>query len=191
MCLLQPPGYQKRDKRETLPYWVDVQIDLLLVTRLIVGFAMHWLKIIWFATQETGSYGIRGHESPDQGFLSLSRYAVVNDSVSGQGSPWSHCTLHMHIQSFVANIWHGGHFFALVITLKWCTGIIVRCEKRRSRSVRASKFLSVELSHNSDPPSIPHDDYIKGWNWDGVGFAEFWIYETFLHMGVFNTSEIM
>ena len=23
MCLLQPPGYPKRDKREALPQWVD------------------------------------------------------------------------------------------------------------------------------------------------------------------------
>ena len=28
ICLLQPPGYPKRDKREPLPYWVDVQADL-------------------------------------------------------------------------------------------------------------------------------------------------------------------
>ena len=28
MCLLQPPGYPKRDKRESLPYWLDVQADL-------------------------------------------------------------------------------------------------------------------------------------------------------------------
>ena len=27
MCLLQPPGYPERDKREPLPYWVDVQAD--------------------------------------------------------------------------------------------------------------------------------------------------------------------
>ena len=27
MCLLQPPGYPKRDKREPLLYWVDVQAD--------------------------------------------------------------------------------------------------------------------------------------------------------------------
>ena len=30
MCLLQPPGYPKRDERELLPYWVDVQADLSL-----------------------------------------------------------------------------------------------------------------------------------------------------------------
>ena len=30
ICLLQPPGYPKRDKREPLPYWVDVQADLSL-----------------------------------------------------------------------------------------------------------------------------------------------------------------
>ena len=28
MCLLKPPGYTKRDKREPLPYWMDVQADL-------------------------------------------------------------------------------------------------------------------------------------------------------------------
>ena len=28
MCLLQPPGYPKRDKQEPLSYWVDVQDDL-------------------------------------------------------------------------------------------------------------------------------------------------------------------
>ena len=27
MCLLRPPGYPKRDKREPLPHWVDVQYD--------------------------------------------------------------------------------------------------------------------------------------------------------------------
>ena len=30
MCLLQLPGYPKRDEREPLPYWVDVQADLSL-----------------------------------------------------------------------------------------------------------------------------------------------------------------
>ena len=30
MCLLQPPGFIKRDKWEYLPYWVDVQADLSL-----------------------------------------------------------------------------------------------------------------------------------------------------------------
>ena len=30
MCLLQPPGYQKMDTREPLPYKVDVQADLRL-----------------------------------------------------------------------------------------------------------------------------------------------------------------
>ena len=32
MCLRQPPGYPKKDKREPIPYWVDVhvQIDLNL-----------------------------------------------------------------------------------------------------------------------------------------------------------------
>ena len=30
MCLLQPPGYPKKYKREHLPYWVDAQADLSL-----------------------------------------------------------------------------------------------------------------------------------------------------------------
>ena len=30
MCLLQPPGYSKRNKREVLPYWVNLQADLSL-----------------------------------------------------------------------------------------------------------------------------------------------------------------
>ena len=30
MCLLQPPGYPKRDEQKLLPYWVDVQADLSL-----------------------------------------------------------------------------------------------------------------------------------------------------------------
>ena len=30
LCRLQPPGYPKRDIREPLPYWVDVQADLSL-----------------------------------------------------------------------------------------------------------------------------------------------------------------
>ena len=28
LCFLQPPGYSQMDKREPLPYWFDVQIDL-------------------------------------------------------------------------------------------------------------------------------------------------------------------
>ena len=27
MCFQQPPGYPKRDERDLLPYWVDVQAD--------------------------------------------------------------------------------------------------------------------------------------------------------------------
>ena len=30
MCLLQPPSYPKRDKREALSHWVDVEVDLTL-----------------------------------------------------------------------------------------------------------------------------------------------------------------
>ena len=28
MCFLQPPNYPKRDKKEPLLYWMDVQADL-------------------------------------------------------------------------------------------------------------------------------------------------------------------
>ena len=37
MCLLQPLGLPKRDEREYLPYWVDVQADFnLLVTYVLL-----------------------------------------------------------------------------------------------------------------------------------------------------------
>ena len=31
LCLLQPPGYPTRGKREPLPYWVDVLVYFSLV----------------------------------------------------------------------------------------------------------------------------------------------------------------
>ena len=38
MCLLQTPGYLKRDKREPLSHLVDVQADLrLLVTNVLLS----------------------------------------------------------------------------------------------------------------------------------------------------------
>ena len=42
MCLLQPLGYLKRDKREPLPYWMAVQV-IAGHTGLIVGFVVCWL----------------------------------------------------------------------------------------------------------------------------------------------------
>ena len=41
-CLLQPPGYPKRDKQTPVPYWVDVQADLSLAgyIDLIIGFVI-------------------------------------------------------------------------------------------------------------------------------------------------------
>ena len=37
--LLKPIGYQTRDEREPLPYWVDIQVDLsLLVTQVYCRF---------------------------------------------------------------------------------------------------------------------------------------------------------
>ena len=51
MCLLQPPGYSKRDKGESLTYWVDVQADLSLcwLQRLYCRFccALAHLEKVW------------------------------------------------------------------------------------------------------------------------------------------------
>ena len=47
MCLLQPPGYPKRDKTGTLAILGDSQADLSsLVSCLIVDFVVHWLIYI-------------------------------------------------------------------------------------------------------------------------------------------------
>ena len=45
MCLLQPQGYPKRDKREPLPYWVMYRLIWVFDghTGLIVGFVLRWL----------------------------------------------------------------------------------------------------------------------------------------------------
>ena len=47
ICLLQPLGYPKRDRRELLLYWVDVEADPPFVshTGLNLCFVMHWLKL--------------------------------------------------------------------------------------------------------------------------------------------------
>ena len=49
ICLLQPPCYSKRDKREPLPYWVMYRLIWVFVghTGLIVGFLMRWLRGKW------------------------------------------------------------------------------------------------------------------------------------------------
>ena len=44
MCLQQPPGYQKRDKREPLPDSVDVSADH---TGLVLGFVVRWHKHVY------------------------------------------------------------------------------------------------------------------------------------------------
>ena len=37
MYLPQPPGYQKMDERDSLPYWLDVQADpSLLVSQVLL-----------------------------------------------------------------------------------------------------------------------------------------------------------
>ena len=55
MCLLQPPGYLKRDEREPMPYWVDIHYRLICVfachTGLIVGFVMRWL-VSWLKNKQ-------------------------------------------------------------------------------------------------------------------------------------------
>ena len=47
MCLLQPPGYPKREKKEPLPYLVDAQAGLSGHTRLIVDFVMPLLNFLF------------------------------------------------------------------------------------------------------------------------------------------------
>ena len=44
MCLSQPPGYPKRDKRELLPYWWLYRLIFASHTGLIVGFLLRWLN---------------------------------------------------------------------------------------------------------------------------------------------------
>ena len=48
MCLLQPPGCPKRDKREPLPYCEDVQADLnaYLLHKSCCRFSVGWLIYI-------------------------------------------------------------------------------------------------------------------------------------------------
>ena len=50
MCLLQPPGYAKRNKQEPLPYWADVQADLSLCSsqRSNCRFCLDWLQSFLF-----------------------------------------------------------------------------------------------------------------------------------------------
>ena len=51
-CLLQPPGYSKRDKQEPLTYWVDVQTDLSLCwsnRSYCSFFIVRWLIVrFWY-----------------------------------------------------------------------------------------------------------------------------------------------
>ena len=69
MCLLQPPGYLKRNKQEPLPYWVDVQADLSLcwLHRSYCRFCLELARISTFFDWEkclTWSYG----RQPVKGF---------------------------------------------------------------------------------------------------------------------------
>ena len=45
MCLLLPPGYSKRDERDSVQYWVNVRLIWVLAghTGLIVGCVVRWL----------------------------------------------------------------------------------------------------------------------------------------------------
>ena len=73
MFLLQPPGYLKRDKRESLPYVVDVQADLL-VTQVLCALA-HYLErsAACFKTPDTKLLGATSH------YL----YSLLGSSMSG------------------------------------------------------------------------------------------------------------
>ena len=48
LCFLQPSGYPKTDKREPLPYWIDVEADLRFCWshNFIVGFFVRWLNLL-------------------------------------------------------------------------------------------------------------------------------------------------
>ena len=48
MCLLQPPGYPKRDERDLLTYWVDVQAD----QSSMIACAFNNLRAIQRGTKE-------------------------------------------------------------------------------------------------------------------------------------------
>ena len=48
MSLLQPPGYPKRDTREPLPYWVDVQADLCWLHKSYCRFCRALAEIIMY-----------------------------------------------------------------------------------------------------------------------------------------------
>ena len=48
LCLLQPLGYPKRDKRE--PYYTGWMHRVIFAghTGLVVGFILHWLTLFWY-----------------------------------------------------------------------------------------------------------------------------------------------
>ena len=65
MSFFQPLGYPKRDKRESLPWWVDVQADLSLCwshrsscrhTGLIVGFVLDHFPYFFMKTYPENVY---------------------------------------------------------------------------------------------------------------------------------------
>ena len=47
LCLLQPPGYPKWDKREPMSYRVDVQADLCWSHRSSCRFVVYWLILAY------------------------------------------------------------------------------------------------------------------------------------------------
>ena len=49
MCISQHSSYQKKDERERLSYWVDLQVDLTGYTGLTLGFAVRWLICLGFS----------------------------------------------------------------------------------------------------------------------------------------------
>ena len=48
MCLLHPPGYPKRDKREPLPYWMDVQADFCCSLRSYCRYCSALVKCVYY-----------------------------------------------------------------------------------------------------------------------------------------------
>ena len=58
MCLLQPPGYPRKDKRESFPYGVAVHADLSLCwsNRYYCGYCRALAQIILIRKQQTLLY---------------------------------------------------------------------------------------------------------------------------------------
>ena len=82
VCLLQPPGCPKRDKREPLPYWADAQAGLImcLLQKSYCRFCralVHISQLTMIEKRETKAL-VNVHECADIDGVSLVAYAIRN-----------------------------------------------------------------------------------------------------------------